>query len=271
MKKLNYILTSLGVLLLNLFLSVNSYSQQHVDALISNKECIPKSQIKLLVTPTLFQRVKLNHKKQKILQSGSAPSYDFGIEYDRHIKKNIGISIGLHWAKIPERYPFTIYVPEIDRDYSANDLLNDIQYAYFPFSLSKTINFRKTNLNIGLGAALNYIHPFQNRIGYGYAIDSTFNSGKDVLEIIVENEYQKWFLSYFAKVGVSKQLKKSASTFEVNLKINYTPRLIGKGTYQFSNIPEESYGDVGLRLNYIGLEFVYGLTLSKIPKYKSEE
>lgn len=236
MKKLKYILTSLGVMLLNLLLSVNCFSQQLEDSLTINNKWIPKSQIKLSLTPTFFQGAKLNHKKQEILKSNPSPSYDFGIEYYRDIKKNVGKNIGLHWAKIPEQYPFTIYVPEIERDYSANDLLNDIQYIYFPFSLSKTINFRKTNLNIGFGTALNYIPPFQNRIGYTYG--STFNNSKDVLEIIVENEYQKWFLSFFKIIGLSKQLKKSTSTVEVNLKINYTPKLNGRGTYKFSNIPE---------------------------------
>lgn len=277
MKRLNYNLTSLGVLLLNLFLSVNSYSQHQEDSLISNKEWIPKNQIKLSVTPTLFQGSKLNHKKQEILKSNPSPSYDFGIEYYHYIKNSLGLNLGLHWGQIPEHYKFEVIVPEFynlyGREFSSSnrDLMS--QFIYIPLSLDKKMELQKEKLFISLvgGGSINYIHPFISTYNSTYSLDliNPFLNEKKVFKSTISNEYQKWFLSYFIKFGLIKQLKKSASTFEINLKINYTPRLIGKGTYKFSNIPEESYGDVGLRLNYIGIEFVYGMTLSKRPKYRN--
>ena len=70
-------------------------------------------------------------------------------------------------------------------------------------------------------------------------------------------------MSFFLKACICKISNKTGSTFEAHVKVNYTPKLIGKGTYTFSNIEGESYGDVGLRLNYIAFEFSYGLALRR--------
>jgi len=278
MKEFKYTLAWSGIFL-TMLLSSKAYSQYQKDSLMNNKEGMPNSQIKILIAPTLFQGAKLSHQKQEILQSNLSPSYDFGIEYYHHIKNNIGVNIGLHWGQIPEHYKFEVIVPEFYNLYERKMYTNSrdfiSQFIYIPLSIDKKIQLQKkeTFMSLSGGISINYIHPFISTYTATYSLDSTnsFLNGKEFFKSIISNEYQKWFLSYFVKVGISRQFKKSASTFEVNLKINYTPRLIGKGTYEFSNINEESYGNVGLRLNYIGIEFVYGLTLSKKPKYKSED
>ena len=74
------------------------------------------------------------------------------------------------------------------------------------------------------------------------------------------------FFSYYLKMGILKQQEKF-NTMQLNFIYHFTNDKIGKGTYKFSNLAQESSGNLELGANYLGIEFIYGFTFFK-PKNK---
>lgn len=230
---------------------------------------IPNNQLKIGVSPTLYQGLKLTYEGEELLQSSLAPSIDIGIGYCQHIKSNWGVILELHWCIVPLKENFNVYIPDYYNKFQENFTHqgSDVatQIAYFPISLQKIFHLKKNHffsLNTEIGTTINYVHPYEGRITVEYALDSTFSNSVEVFKMTLSN-YQPWHIGYFAKIGLLKMTKKANSSFGLNFLVHYAPKPIGTGIYTFSNISSKSSGTVKLNLNYIGLEFVYGLTTSK--------
>ena len=138
----------------------------------------------------------------------------------------------------------------------------------FPIYLSKMVEFKEKLVSIGIGIKYYSLldKTFEGRVNSYYYIDENNTDVQD-FEFYLEDTGRKHLFSYFVKLGLIKLTKKHNS-FHFNLVANYSPYKLGKGWYKFHNLTYESYGTVEQNINYIGLEFTYGFTLSKRLKDK---
>ncbi|MBI4647053.1 MAG: hypothetical protein HY738_10810 [Bacteroidia bacterium] len=285
MKKLRFLTSSMTLtLLVVMFFIQKLFGQADTTQFI----LIPNNQIKFTLAPVIYNNLNFQHKGKKVLKSLNTFSGVIGMGYDNRIGNTWGVNLDAEMSVIPRN----LLIPyDIIFDSTTNTAqlgrkflwLNDFFYQHFIYifsvSLEKLfIKDHKTFYSIQAGAKLNRLvaHPYEESVGMILEDTTRF------FDYYMENYYQRNFFSYFLKFGLIKvnqakkiyiqnELKRSSrggNTMQVNLVINYSPYKIGKGWYRFYNLPFESYGTVNLGLNYLGLEFSYGLTLTERPYKK---
>jgi len=236
---------------------------------------IPNTQIRFWAKPVLMNNLKFDHYRTQILKSKPTISFEAGIGVKQRIWDNLSIIVDAGYNIIPYQFQFVFNanIEHIEGDLHEHKTTEFYQGLYvIPVSLQfETLKNKKLNYFAELGAKINIINwfPFRGRDGMSYYLgdlippDNNGNQDLNVFEMIMENETQRVFISYFAKIGLLFKTKKT-HTFNLSLVANYCPKPVYTGDYKFENVPFESYGDVSLGLNYIGLEFVYGLSVWKV-------
>jgi hypothetical protein len=264
--------TTAVVLLWCIFVPLNIEAQENEKSFTKS---IPQNQFVFWLSPLLFDNLNIDHQGEVLLKSNPAFSFELGVSYYQRVYKDFGVNIGAGWGIIPFRFEYNFKAPtnsifqtgQYANDYSYLDLKEysfNINHYVFPLTLQKSFTKSKNSSYIvEAGIKLNSIlsYPYDISVSSSYYIDEN-NPDIRLFDFYLENYYQKRFISYLAKFGLSKTTKKT-NTLNANLVLNYCPQKIGKGWYRFSNLPFESYGDVSLGINYIGIEFSYGLTLRK--------
>jgi len=265
-----------GAALMLLLLTTNVlFGQKKIDS-----NYFLDDQIKFSLSPVMYDNLRISNWGEDLLKSRVTFSAEASILYYKNLKNNFGINIGMGLGLVPYNIHYGFNAPEnsifqtgiYKDDYS---YLSDTYYEYvqsiwtFPISIQKLIKY-KPNLyySIEAGLKLNRVIAFPYEIAYGaeYVIN-------DSIDARLFNFYlsgtQKNIFSYFLKVGLLKRLK-SQNTFQFNLMLNFSFQEIGIGYYEFENLPYESRGQIGQNINYIGFEFVYGLSLFKEKKIRNE-
>lgn len=225
-------------------------------------------QIRFSISPIIYNKLTLRHREEVLLHSRPTFSGEASLSYYHHIGKNFGVNIGGAWSIIPYNLNYRFYAPfpqvtsQYPHDYH--------HYEYFIHSLSIPISLQKIFplgnkffYSVEAGVRFTRIHPFEIIGGAGYYIDST--TSYELFSAILDNvafDYPLNYMGYIFKTGLVKMTKET-NTFHLNLTAHYCPQKIGGGWYRFYNLPYESYGTIEMGMNYIGLEFAYGLTASK--------
>ena len=228
----------------------------------------------------MYENLRISNWGEELLKSRVTFSAEASILYYKSLKNNFGINIGLGLGLVPYNIHYGFNAPEnsifqtgiYKNDYS---YLNTTRYDYvqsiwtFPISIEKIIKY-KPNLyySIEAGLKLNRVIAFPYEITFEdvYVINDSTDAR---LFNFYLTDTQKNIFSYFLKVGFLKKLK-SQNSFQFNLMLNFSFTKIGIGYYEFENLPYESRGQIGQRINYIGFEFVYGLSLFKEKKIRNE-
>lgn len=257
------------MLLLSFFESIQAQS----DSIKNN--LIYKSQIKFSLTACVYDNLQYDCFDVKILKSRPLPSGEISISYYNYIKNGFGLNIGLGFGLAPFNYNYKFNPPQnsifqsgpYKDDYKtiSNDWYEFIQEFYtLPFSVNKTICTKRQNKLrfIEAGLKLNYkvAFPYTTKSGHVFQIDDTTEAR--LFQFTLRNTSHRTIVSYFFKYGWQKILKKQ-NTFQYGFVLHYSPSKIGAGSYEFSNLPYYSYGNVFQNINYIGFEVVYGLTTSR--------
>lgn len=243
----------------------------------SRRDMFVNRQIKFSLAPVLYDNLNLTYNGEKLLNSRPCFSAEATISYYEYLAKGFGINIGAGLGLAPintnfyfKSSPNTIFNPDIYFD------LNDYIYAdymwIFPFSVQKMFSTKKEKLfyNIEAGIKWNRIiaYPYEITNQVDFVINDTLDASLYFMEI--DDTGKQNLFSYFLKVGIIKPTKKQ-NTLGCNLVLHYCPQLFGEGWYKFYNLNYESYGNIEQNINYIGIEFIYGLSLTKsikIEKYK---
>ena len=266
---------TLATILLLMFIKTITFSQNIVDT----NDLFFKNQIRFSLSPVLYDKLTINQFfGEKLLKSKPVFSGEATISYYKYLKKNIGLNIGAGLGLVPFYLNYYFETPEnsIFNTNSEIDFLGDIRhYEYIqfiwtlPLSIQKIINKRQNKYQtIEAGVKLNSVvaHPYEIRTEAAYLIDDT--TSVQLFEFNLANT-KKFLISYFFKVGLLK-INKKQNSLQLNGVLHFSFSKIGIGDYEFHNLGFKNTGQVGQNINYIGFEFIYGLTLSKRPKYKSE-
>lgn len=237
-------------------------------------------QIKFSISPVMYENLRISNWGEELLKSRVTFSAEASILYYKSLKNNFGINIGLGLGLVPYNIHYGFNVPEnsifqtgINKDYYSH--LDDNEYEYvqsiwtFPISIEKIIKY-KPNLyySFEAGLKLNRVIAFPYQISYGDVYVINDSTDARLLNFSIAST-QKNIFSYFLKFGFLKKLK-SQNSFEFNFVLNFSFTEIGIGYFEFDNLPYESRGQIGQRINYIGFEFVYGLSLFKEKKIRNE-
>jgi len=234
-------------------------------------------QIKFSLTPVLYDNLKLTYDEAKLLKSRPCFSAEVTISYYQYIAKGFGINMGAGIGLAPFNFkydfeypPGTVFDPNSYFDLNSYTYVDEIWV--FPLSVQKMFSAKKGNLfyNIEAGIKLNRIiaYPYVISIQADYMINDTVDARLFYFEI--EDTGKQNLFSYFLKFGIIKPTKKQ-NTLGCNLVLHYCPQLIGKGWYKFYNLSYDSHGSVEQNINYIGIEFIYGLTLMKSKNIQKQK
>ncbi len=268
--------TGATILLLMLIANVG-YGQN-----INKSELTFKDQIKFSLSPVLYDNLTVNHWGEKLLKSKPVFSGEAIISYHHQLKNDIGINIGAglglapyyinYYFKAPENSVFRTGHYKDDYEYLGN--IKHYEYVefmwVFPLSIQKIIKKKENKYHsFEVGLKLNQVvaYPYEISVGETYVIDDTTEARLFDFKLL---STKKNLVSYFIKAGLIKVTKKQ-NTLQLNTVLHFSFSKIGIGYYEFQNLPYGSSGQVSQNINYIGLEFIYGLTLSKRLKIKDNE
>ncbi len=257
-----------------LLLSSFGYAHAQSDSIKTNLTY--KSQIKFSLTACVYDNIQMDWFDVKILKSNPMPSGEVSISYYNCIKNGYGFNIGLGMGLAPLNLNFKFNPPQNSvfqtgphkedyktLDYNHNEYVQE--FYTLPLSFQKTFYSKKNNAIscfIEAGLKLNYkvAYPYSITGGSVYGIDDTTEAR--LFQFTLRNTPHRTIVSYFFKYGWQKLLKKQ-NTFQYGFVLHYSPSKIGAGSYEFSNLPYYSYGNVFQNINYIGFEVIYGLTTSR--------
>jgi hypothetical protein len=235
-----------------------------------------KDQIIFTISPVLYDNLDIGYWGEKILKSKVTFSGEATILYHKNIKNNFAINIGIGLGLVPYNIHYFFKAPSNSIFQTGPykkfyEYLDDNHYDYvqfiwvLPLSAQKIIKYNKNNYyNLEGGIKLNRViaYPYEITTDNIYVID-------DTTEALLFSSYltdtQKYILSYFFNVGIG-HITKKRNIFQINAVLHFSFTKIGIGYYEFQNLPYESKGQIGWNINYIGLEFVYGLSLFKDNK-----
>jgi hypothetical protein len=236
---------------------------------------IPSTQIRFFAKPILMNNLKFKHHGEKILKSYPFISFEAGIGIKQRIWENLSVIVDFGYGLVPYQFQFSFYadIEHVIGNFHEHKT-TESYYGNFiiPISLQyETLKNKKLNFFAELGIKINILeaYPWVWENGMGYYLgdlippDDLGNHVLQIFDMYTEAFEQRAFVSYFAKIGLVLKTKKY-HTFNLSLIGNYCPKKPYTGYYKFSNVPFDSYGDVSFGLSYIGLEFVFGLSVRKV-------
>lgn len=246
------------------------------------KDYVFNNQVRFSFSTMLYDNLKIENQGERHFKSHPTFSGETTISYYNHIYNGYGISLGLGLGLAPYNLNYNIKAPEnsvfrtsIYKDSYEYLDLNYSEYLsimyVFPVSLTKTFTLKKHLFSVGIGAKCHIPmdKTYEIEGGSSYYVDEN-NTDVRLFQFYLEDTGEKPLVSYFVKLGIIKITKKHNSC-HLNLVANYSPNKIGKGWYKFHNLGYESNGSVKHNINYIGFEFIYGLTFSKRKNSKRDE
>jgi hypothetical protein len=258
--------------LLFLFLLCVSFSGFSQESFLINN-----TQIRFWLRPVLMNNLKFKHYGEKIIQSSPFISFEAGFGIKQRLYENFSLNVDIGYTSVFYHFKFDFEaniepVQATRHDHLAIEFLQGIYVI--PISVQyETLRKGKLNYFAELGIRVNitdqFPYPASVEDGMGYYLgdlvppDANGNHVVDIFSMRLENkDVLGVFASCFAKAGLVFTSKKT-HTLNLSLVAHYFPKPMYKGDYTFLNTPFASYGDVSLGLNYIGLEFAFGLAVHK--------
>ena len=253
------------IILLSLFLRNVAFAQK------KKSDLMPNSQVRISLSTVYYDGLYFSHHGKKLLKSLPSPSYESTISFNKYIANNFSLNLGIGIGALSFNiyYHFeapvnsVFYNPNISRKQNVLELNDNSRFNTWilPFSIQKLINNQNHYYNLEIGIKYNktFIFYDEKTVETSYLI--TDSTGYGLFRQFLADKKQV-FISYFFKLGLIQFTKKQHS-YCFNLVINYSPVIFAEGWYKFYNLPFESYGEIKQRVNYIGVEFLYGLTLSR--------
>ena len=253
------------IILLSLFLRNVAFAQK------KKSDLMPNSQVRISLSTVYYDGLYFSHHGEKLLKSLPSPSYESTISFNKYIANNFSLNLGIGIGALSFNiyYHFeapvnsVFYNPNISRKQNVLELNDNSRFNTWilPFSIQKLINNQNHYYNLEIGIKYNKTFIFYDEKTVETSYLMTDSTGYGLFRQFLADKKQV-FISYFFKLGLIQFTKKQHS-YCFNLVINYSPVIFAEGWYKFYNLPFESYGEIKQRVNYIGFEFLYGLTLSR--------
>jgi len=225
----------------------------------------------------IYDKVNVAVEQVEVLKGRYSPSGKFGLNYSYYFKDIVGINMGLAFTIVPHRFGVehpTAYAITIFGDSIPNPDYYDFykHYVYsIPISVEKRFQLSKKHfLSAQLGTEINFILNYPYSISIGGSTGGSATGSYRVFEYSLHQSKSPVIAAFFFKIGYYKQLIKG-NTLGFNFKLNYSPQFLGEGSYKWSNLAYESYGDLKWDINHLGIEMVYGfLPIKNKKKLKKE-
>ncbi len=267
------------ILLFNLALlfSVQNFAQNPMDT-----PFVIKKQIQISFSPVVYSKVSIDNQGEKILSAKNILSGVFSLGYRQNIIHQWNANIDLSISEVAQKVqiPYEIIFDTVTNTAQLGGkfkFINDNRYVPVAtlslsidkwFATNKKYIFYSLQTGVGLSRLLNY--PYNERVGFGFK-DSIL-----VFDYNIKSEYLQ-VVNGFVKFGIAKvtsvkevylgnELKKRTkgqNTIQVNIVFNYSLQSILRGEYEFYHFSFKSSGTTRLNMNYVGVEFKWGITLSK--------
>lgn len=260
MVRTNHITLKYGAVFLLLCISTIAKSQS-----LDDKVVLSKSQVKISFSALMYDKLKIEDYGEKIIKSSYLPSFETSFSYNFNFKNGFGLNFGFGVSFVPHNinYDFSSSLTNVSLNIN-NHKLNHVDYIFLigetPISIQKKFSINnKINkfFILETGIKLNFIINSPSYVmSTAYIIDNNF---EDFFYFELDNS--RYFLeSYFIKIGLL-HFTPSRNAISYNLVFNFSQKEVGKGYYHFNFLPFQSYGSVEQKINFIGFEFTYGISL----------
>lgn len=267
-----------GILIFIMGLSINKASTQNSIAKTHT------AQIRFNITAFLSDRLNLENSGTPLLSSSSRLGGEASILYSHPLLQNFRLNAGLGWSIYSYNYSYHFLVPPgsifdtgsntvpffTTRGYDPH--VENIIFT-IPLSVQNTFNLivkNKVEANLEAGIKLNLKEKFPYGLQSRSVVQLSDHTEAEYFGYDFESNGKKIFVSYLLKVGLTKDNTRG-NIFNLNVVYNFSPAIIGRGEYEFSNLGFESFGTMKQNANYFGLEIGYGIGLKKgksVRKYE---
>ena len=255
----------LRILLFSLLLVGTKLQAQGYD----NTKYGPFSQLHFSVMPALYNNLDYQNIGEEMFKSNASFGGQVGISYSQAFWKGFGIDLGAavqfvayDFTYVLRPDSFSVLAGETGFSNSPNG--GSEMLFTFPVLLQKKIRLYPDdrlflNLEAGINWNIKSSAGFTSRGSHG-----TLGLNGEIVrffEYRFTNADEMEFMSYAFKVGLVKVNRRGNSIhWNIVLHRNTSTRLL-TGTYQFNEVGFPSFGTIDLYNNYIGMEFIYGLSL----------
>jgi len=232
------------------------------------------------LTTALYDNLEIEHQAEPLLKSSPTFSGELTLSYYQELAKNFGLNVGVAFSIASYNMNFDFEASEnsaivtnstsTDRDLFSSDYEYLHLITSVPFSFQKIIeNKHNRYYSVELGTKLNSLifYPYQVTSGHGMSLDNSGFNSLRFFDSKLEDTGFRYFFSFFTKIGLVK-INRNINTLHYNLVLHWSPKKIGEGTYQFSNVGIDSYGTLKHNVNYIGFEVCYGFTKNYTLKHR---
>jgi len=247
------------------------------------------------IRPSFYQPIQINqtngkrHLKSTITIGGSA-----GLKFTKKINKKISASLGVYIEEIPHNWKFNFedsvsnyfnllinqsinlgsnVPPYIDGKYG--DRLKQITYDQLSYNIEVSIqlllkqiksNFIFLELSPKAMYLNNSIFNYSSSVVFFTEFGDITNVDVDLFKLSLNHTSKngkdyRWIPGIAASIGTTRFVSKNM--LQVKFFLNYVPKLISTGSYNFLELKEANNGILKHRINNAGFSISFGLPTQK--------
>lgn len=228
------------------------------------QETIPSHQFRFYAMPSLFSNLKVSN--EGYINSGFSSKISYGGElgfgYYQNLVRGFGANIGVGYGLQSFNYHYSFNNPS---NMSMNGTKTEWRHLItvpLSFNYYVPLKSQKWLWNFELGMKMNWSLSNHSK-------PTAISLFKDIppfqlnnFDLVVSYQPNPLTFSYFFKTGFSKITNKK-NTINLNFVFNYLPQSFIRGTYRIHTFDGDESGIFSYKRNFIGIEFIYGLNLSK--------
>ncbi len=231
----------------------------------------PYSQIRFSAMPALYNNLDYENVGPQLYKSSVGVGGEVVVSYGQSIWKGFGVNGGIGIGFVPYNFSFDLVTDTSSSIAGDPGVLGQIPNRHAEFLLTIPMLIEKKfllspieKLFLNIEAGIKWNLKFNSFTTSGGSYWARAESGEDVeyFEYRFTNITESDIISYVLKAGLFK-VNRRGNSFSWNMVLQRSPATILRGTYQFNELGFESFGTNNLYNNYIGLEFIYGLSLGE--------
>lgn len=229
------------------------------------------SQIRFSAMPAFYNNLDYQNIGAPLFKSRVGLGGEFVVSYGQEFWKGFGINVGAGFGFVPYNFSFDI-ITDTSSILAGNPGLsgqfpnrNAQLILTFPVLIEKKFLLsREEKLFLNLEAGIKWNIKTSGFGTSGGSYGTRTDGGEDVTYFEYRFVFGEpiEFISYVFKAGLFKMNRRDNS-FSWNLVLQRSFATMLNGTYQFNELGFESLGTTQQYNSYVGLELIYGLSLSK--------
>ncbi len=231
------------------------------------------------IKPSFYQPMNIKQNNgQHFLKSNITIGGSAGLKYTKIINKKISASFGIFVEEIPHNFAFdfsdsvsNVLLPFIETfpdNKKLNYNLKQTTYDQLSYNIEASVQFllKQTAANrlfLELSPKAMYINNsiFSYRLSQSFTAFPDF-AGARLFYMLIEDtstngKAYRWLPAISTAVGITRKLPKNL--LQLKFFVNYVPRLISTGTFNFYELKNENNGTLKHRINSAGFSVSFGM------------